>query len=369
MTASSEDWHDLGAVDELRTRSLTPARVGRIRLAITCKDGDFGVLSGVCNHKGGPLGDGTLDGDYVKCPWHNWKYHRTTGLGEPGYEGDAAPAYRVKVEDGRLLVDMASATPRTRLPHAPHPLSRRIERAPGPIRVAGISTTNMDLANPRYSTSDALLDVALEHARTDLAAETRLVRLAALRFRHCEGYYSKSASACTWPCSITEMDPADQMAEVYEAVVHWADVILVATPIRWGNASALYYKMVERMNCVQNQVTTSNRVLIRNKVAAFIITGGQDNVQAVAGQMLTFFSEIGCHFPRFPFIAHSRGWSAEDMEHNIDYVMKSTELRDGAKALVARAVDMAQLVLDHEHAPHVVERGGRKAHHLALAGS
>jgi hypothetical protein len=126
--------------------------------------------------------------------------------------------------------------------------------------------------------------------------------------------------------------------------------------------------MVERMNCVQNQITTSNRVLIRNKVAAFIITGGQDNVQAVAGQMLTFFSEIGCHFPQFPFIAHSRGWSAEDMEHNIDYVMKSSELRDGASALVARAVDMAQLLLDHEQAPHVVERGGRKAHHLALAG-
>jgi multimeric flavodoxin WrbA len=247
-------------------------------------------------------------------------------------------------------------------------VSRSIERAPGPIRVAGISSTNMDLANPRYSTSDALLEVALDHARTELAAETRLVRLAALRFRQCEGYYSKSADACTWPCSITEMDPADQMAEVYEAVVHWADVMLVATPIRWGNASALYYKMVERMNCVQNQITTSNRVLIRNKVAAFIITGGQDNVQAVAGQMLTFFSEIGCHFPQFPFIAHSRGWSAEDMEHNIDYVMKSSELRDGASALVARAVDMAQLLLDHEQAPHVVERGGRKAHHLALAG-
>jgi multimeric flavodoxin WrbA len=275
----------------------------------------------------------------------------------------------VKVEDGRLLVDMASATKRTHLHHEPHPLARRIERAPGPIRVAGISTTNMDVANPRYSTSDALLEIALGHARTNLGVETKLVRLAELKFRQCEGYYSKSASACTWPCSITEMDPLDQMTDVYEAVVHWADVVLVATPIRWGNASALYYKMVERMNCVQNQITISNRVLIRNKVASFIITGGQDNVQAVAGQMLMFFSEIGCHFPQFPFIAHSRGWSAEDMEHNIDYVMKSTELRDGAMALVSRAVDMAQLLLDHESAPHVVERGGRKAHQLALTGS
>ncbi|HSA54302.1 MAG TPA: Rieske 2Fe-2S domain-containing protein [Gemmatimonadaceae bacterium] len=363
----TSDWHDLGPADAFRDRPVTPAQVGRVRLAVTCRDGEFGVISGVCNHKGGPLGEGSLDGDYVQCPWHNWKYHRTTGLGEPGYEGDAAPAYPVKLEDGRLLVDMASATPRTHLPHATHPLSRKVERTPGPVRVAGISTTNMDLANPRYSTSDTLLEIALEHASGVLGVETRLVRLAALRFRQCEGYYSKSAHACTWPCSITEMDATDQMAEVYEAIVHWADVVLVATPIRWGNASALYYKMIERMNCVQNQITISNRVLIRNKVASFIITGGQDNVQAVAGQMLMFFSEIGCHFPQFPFIAHSRGWSAEDMEHNIDYVMKSAELRDAARALVTRAVDFAHLLLDHEQAPHVVERGGRKAHQLALA--
>ena len=79
-------------------------------------------------------------------------------------------------------------------------------------------------------------------------------------------------------------------------------------------------------------------MLIRNKVAAFIITGGQDNVQAVAGQMLMFFSELGFDFPQFPFIAHSRGWSAEDMERNVTYVMRSPELREGARAL-ARARD------------------------------
>ena len=32
-------------------------------------------------------------------------------------------------------------TPRTRAPHPPHPLARPVERAPGPIRVLGLSTT------------------------------------------------------------------------------------------------------------------------------------------------------------------------------------------------------------------------------------
>jgi hypothetical protein len=90
---------------------------------------------------------------------------------------------------------------------------------------------------------------------------------------------------------------------------------------------------------VQNQVTIRDNVLIRRKVAAFIITGGQDNVQGVAGGMLCFFSELGFHFPQFPFIAHSRGWTAEDMERNVAHVMKSRELREGAQQLAARAVE------------------------------
>ena len=307
-----------------------------------------------------------MEGDYVVCPWHHWKYHCRTGLGEPGFEADAVPSYAVMVADGRLLVSPEPITKRSRGAHAPHPLARRISRAPGPVRLVGISTTNMDVANPRYSTSDDLLGTAINFAAAELGAETQVIHLAGLKFRPCEGYYSKSAHACTWPCSITQMDPADQMERVYEALVHWADVILVATPIRWGNASALYYRMIERMNCVQNQVTIANRVLLRNKVASFIITGGQDNVQAVAGQMLGFFAEVGCHFPQFPYIAHSRGWTAEDMENNIREVMMSEELREGARSLIARAVDMAQLLLDHEEAPHTTARGGRKAHHLVL---
>ena len=360
------NWHDLGPTSQFADRPITPIQIGRLKLAVTHRDGQFGVISGVCNHAGGPLGEGRLDGDYVTCPWHNWKYHRTTGLGEPGFEDDAAPAYQAKVENGRVLFDLDSATKRTRGHHEPHPLARKLERAPGVVRVAGLSTTNMDVKNPRFSTSDALLKVAIDYARDTLGVETRLIRLAELAFRPCEGYYSKSAHACTWPCSITQMDPNDQLDQVYEAMIHWADVIMVATPIRWGTASSLYFRMAERLNCVQNQVTIANRVLIRNKVASFIITGGQDNVQGVAGQMLMFFSELGFHFPQFPFIAHSRGWSAEDMEHNIDYVMKSDELREGARTLMARSVDAANVLLDHEKAPHTVARGGRKAHHIAM---
>ena len=186
-----------------------------------------------------------------------------------------------------MRVDVASGRGDAVVQTATHPLERPIVREAGPVRIVGISTTVMNRDAPRYSTSERLLGVALEHASSELGAETRLLKLNDLKFRNCEGYYSKSAQSCTWPCTITQADAADEMQQVYEALVFWADVLVLATPIRWGNASSLFYKMAERMNCIQNQITINDRVLIRNKVATFIITGGQDNIQGVAGQLLT----------------------------------------------------------------------------------
>jgi multimeric flavodoxin WrbA/nitrite reductase/ring-hydroxylating ferredoxin subunit len=359
--AEPENWVDIGGAGDFATTPLKRVRAGDIELAVSFKDGVFGAVSNGCNHVGGPLGDGHLDGDYVVCPWHAWKFHRCSGAGEPGFEEDRVPGFPIKVVDGRVLVNLKGASKRNRKPHAPHPLARRVERAPGPLRLAGISTTAMDAGNPRFSGSDHLLGHALAAAASH-GAETRLIKLNDLNFRNCEGYYSKAARACTWPCSITQMDAKDQMDQVYEAMVHWADALIISTPIRWGSASSLYFKMAERLNCVQNAVTIRDQVLIRNKVAGFIVVGGQDNIQAVAGQMLGFFAELGFIFPQFPYIAHSRGWSHEDMERNVEIVRDSVELAEGAAMLSKRCLDLAAHLIARDEAPVTIERGGRKAH-------
>ena len=358
---TDSNWHDLGPAADFSGKPLQPVQVGNRKLALTCRDGVFSAISGTCRHVGGPLGEGTLQGDYVTCPWHGWKYHCATGLGEPGYEDDAVPRFDVELRDGHLWVNLTPATKAGKAVHAKHPLERPIVRADGPVRVVGISTTAMNRDLPRFSTSDSLLQTSLEHARDSLGAETRLIKLNELSFRACEGYYSKAARACTWPCSITQMDPADELEQVYEALVFWADVVIVSTPIRWGVASSLYFKLAERLNCVQNQVTTHERVMIRNKVASFIITGGQDNIQAVAGQLMLFFGELGFHFPQFPFIAHSRGWTAEDMQNNVAFVQRDPDLREGARALAERSVEHARSLLAAGNGLARIEPGGRKA--------
>jgi multimeric flavodoxin WrbA len=78
----------------------------------------------------------------------------------------------------------------------------------------------MNRSFPRYSTSEALLNEALSHASSKLGAEARLIKLNDLKFKACEGYYSKSAEACIWPCTITQMEPSDELEKVYEGLVY-----------------------------------------------------------------------------------------------------------------------------------------------------
>src|SRR4051794_22180052 len=64
------DWHDLGSIEVLSRQPLQQIRAGGKRIALSFQNGQFGAISGVCNHAGGPLGVGQLEGELVVCPWH-----------------------------------------------------------------------------------------------------------------------------------------------------------------------------------------------------------------------------------------------------------------------------------------------------------
>jgi nitrite reductase/ring-hydroxylating ferredoxin subunit/multimeric flavodoxin WrbA len=317
---------------ESKSFSIKTEEEKNIEIAVFNINGSFYAISNSCIHKGGPLSNGFLDEDIVTCPWHGWKYSVKTG--KSAHEGgDSVNSYDVKIAGNKIYVNSIPSTVGKRI-FQPHESYLKLEKSvesyldhksndnilsvdDKKIRILGISTTNAnDKIAPRKSTSEDALRFALEYAKKELGAETVMIKLRDLEFNHCEGYYSKNANACIFPCSISERDSEDQMIQIYEKVILWADVVLIATPIRWGSASSLYYKMIQRMNCVQNQMITHNRYLIRDKVAAFIITGGQDNVQHVAGELMSFWSQLGFIFGKFPFVGWTRGWYAEDTENN-----------------------------------------------------
>ncbi len=323
--------------------------IGSQKIALFHFDGKISAIGNACLHKAGPLGQGLVekkyDGYYVTCPWHGWEYNIKTGTAPPGYL-DQQALYEIKIEDGKIFVSDKPIVKAKRAVHDTNPLEDleklKYETTPDSLNILGISTTNMNENLPRTSTSENALIKSLDYAKENFNASTRLIKLRNLEFRHCEGYYSRHQNACTWPCSISEMNPEDGMNEVYRKMVLWADVLLVATPIRWGNASSHYFKMAERLNCVQNQITLKEKVLIKNKVAGFFITGGQDNIQQVAAQKMVFFTDLGFNFPPFSFVGWSRGWTAEDMENNIQQFSKSKYIDRAIKELTENSIRLSR---------------------------
>lgn len=41
--------------------------------------GQYYAIHNTCPHRGGPLGEGYVDGNVVTCPWHGWEFDVTTG--------------------------------------------------------------------------------------------------------------------------------------------------------------------------------------------------------------------------------------------------------------------------------------------------
>jgi nitrite reductase/ring-hydroxylating ferredoxin subunit len=90
-------------VEDLPSGTVTTVHAGDEKIALAhCEDG-FYATQNACLHLEGPLGEGSLDGCVLTCPWHGWQYDVRTGENE----FDLAiklRTYEVRVEDGDVRV-------------------------------------------------------------------------------------------------------------------------------------------------------------------------------------------------------------------------------------------------------------------------
>jgi pyruvate oxidase len=65
--------------------------------------GALGALENRCPHQGGPVGEGSIEKGWLRCPWHGYDYNPTTGLPPEGFT-DAVKAYDVEERAGDAYV-------------------------------------------------------------------------------------------------------------------------------------------------------------------------------------------------------------------------------------------------------------------------
>lgn len=101
-------WIDIGTLSDipLRGSRIVKTAGGCIALFRTA-DTEVFATSNTCAHKQGPLSEGIVHDRKVTCPLHNWVFSLETGEAQGADQGRIA-TYAVKVEEGRLLLDIDS---------------------------------------------------------------------------------------------------------------------------------------------------------------------------------------------------------------------------------------------------------------------
>ena len=74
-------------------------------LALFNVGGTFYAIDNACPHRGGPLGEGDVEGAIVICPWHAWRWDVTTGRNANNPAVRVA-CYPVTEEGGSLFVSL-----------------------------------------------------------------------------------------------------------------------------------------------------------------------------------------------------------------------------------------------------------------------
>jgi sulfoxide reductase heme-binding subunit YedZ len=110
----SVDWVDVCGVEEIpQNRGKAIMLPGKRERVAVFRYGDkVSVLSNVCAHQGGPLGEGKVIDGCVTCPWHGFQYRPGDGRA-PAPFTEKLPTYAVKIVEGRVLVNVRPLPPGT----------------------------------------------------------------------------------------------------------------------------------------------------------------------------------------------------------------------------------------------------------------
>ena len=103
-------WHKVLDLQELPEGRVKTVTAGVTSIAMTHVQGQYGALDNKCPHQGGPLGEGSIENCYLRCPWHGWDFDPLTGKPPGGYD-DGVRTYPVDVRTDGIYIALEEEPP------------------------------------------------------------------------------------------------------------------------------------------------------------------------------------------------------------------------------------------------------------------
>jgi nitrite reductase/ring-hydroxylating ferredoxin subunit len=106
----SSRWIDVASLDDLADEGTLAVEAAGEEICLYKLGGRVYATHDICTHEEASLASGYVEGDCIECPLHQARFHIPTGEVRAPPATESLRVYPVKVENGKILVDVATAS-------------------------------------------------------------------------------------------------------------------------------------------------------------------------------------------------------------------------------------------------------------------
>ena len=92
------------AIDTLAEGAMLAGHVGEDTVLLARRGSDFFAIGATCTHYNGPLAEGLLVGDTLRCPWHHACFSLRTGEALHAPAISPVACWTIEQRDGKVHV-------------------------------------------------------------------------------------------------------------------------------------------------------------------------------------------------------------------------------------------------------------------------
>jgi multimeric flavodoxin WrbA len=110
------------------------------------------------------------------------------------------------------------------------------------------------------------------------------------------------------PGTYSDMGEGDEWPNILRRVLD-SDIVILATPVWWGNQSSEIQKVIERLDELHDEVMAGKSSRLEGKAGGIVITGDSDGAEHIIGNLCNFFNAVGLLIP--PYATLSVLWERQ----------------------------------------------------------
>jgi pyruvate oxidase len=103
-------WYKVAKVSDFEEGRVKTVTAGTKTVALSLFEGKFRAIDNHCPHQGGPLGEGSIEEGWLRCPWHGYEYHPCTGKPPAGLD-DLVTTYPIEVNEDNISIGIEEEKP------------------------------------------------------------------------------------------------------------------------------------------------------------------------------------------------------------------------------------------------------------------